>query len=197
MIDWLANTFEALGYRGIFIMMAMEGSIFPVPSELVIPRAGYLAHQGEMSLLAIILCGSFGSLAGAYLNYLAARHLGRPLLLKYGRLFWLNEKTLARAEAFFLRHGEMSTFVGRLLPGVRHLISLPAGLWGMSHFKFSLYTLLGSGSWVTVLALVGYWIGEQQSPTRQANQALAGVVLLCLVLISVYSIFVWRRWRRQ
>lgn len=195
LIDWMAKGFESLGYAGIFLMMFMEGSIFPVPSELVIPRAGYLAQKGEMNLLAVILCGTFGSLAGAYVNYSVARYFGRPLLLKYRRLFWINEERLARAERFFLRHGEISTFVGRLLPGVRHLISLPAGLSRMSHFRFSLFTLLGSGLWVSILAGIGYWIGEEREAVlRHAHQALAAVIVFCLLLTALY---VWRHRRRH
>lgn len=192
-IDWLVAAFESMGYPGIFLLMALEGSVFPMPSELVIPRAGYLARQGEMSLSALILCGAFGSLAGAYVNYFAARHLGRPLLLKYGRFFWVNEARLVRAERFFLRHGEISTFIGRLLPFVRHLISIPAGLSGMSHFKFSLYTLLGSGFWVSILALIGYGLGgEPELIRRHAREALAAVFVFCALLAAVY---VWRRRR--
>lgn len=194
-MNWLVQAFETLGYPGIFLLMLMEGSIFPVPSELVIPRAGYLAHEGEMSLLAVILCGTIGSLAGAYINYFAARHLGRPLLLKYGRIFWVNEKNLARAERFFLRHGEISTFVCRLLPVARHLVSIPAGLWGMSHFKFSLYTLLGSGLWVSILALIGYWFGEQrQLIMRYSYQALAALVFICVLLAIIC---LWRQRGRR
>jgi membrane protein DedA with SNARE-associated domain len=194
-IDWLVNLFEALGYPGIFLLMAMEGSVFPMPSELVIPRAGYLAHQGRMNLAAVIASGTAGSLAGAYLNYVVSRHLGRPLLLRYGRYVGISEKRFARAESFFLEHGEISTFVGRLLPGVRHLISIPAGISGMSHGRFTLYTLLGSGLWVTILAGIGYWIGEEEGLLRRYRyEAMAAVLACCAVLTAVY---VWRHLRRR
>jgi membrane protein DedA with SNARE-associated domain len=195
LIAWLVDFFEAMGYPGIFLLMAMEGSVFPMPSELVMPRAGYLAQQGRMNLLAVILSGTAGSLAGAYLNYFAARHLGRPLLLRYGRYLFINEKRFARAERFFLEHGEISTFIGRLLPVVRHLISVPAGLSGMSHWRFSLYTLLGSGLWVTILAGLGYWIGEEEALLRHyAREALAAVFAFCVLLTAIY---VWRHRRRR
>src|SRR5512147_2332750 len=162
LVTWLVLTIGALGYPGIFLLMAMESSVIPIPSELVMPPAGYLAQQGQMNALIAILCGTFGSLVGAYVNYFAARHLGRPLVLKYGKYVWISEEKFSRVESFFLKHGEISTFIGRLLPVVRHLISLPAGLSGMNHLRFSLYTLLGAGIWVSVLTWIGYFIGENQ-----------------------------------
>ncbi|MDD2319545.1 MAG: DedA family protein [Geobacteraceae bacterium] len=197
LINWLLTTIGAMGYPGIFLLMAMESSVIPVPSELVMPPAGYLAQQGEMSIFVAILCGTFGSLLGAYVNYFAARHLGRPLLLKYGRYVWITEEKFARVETFFLRHGEISTFLGRLLPVVRHLISLPAGLSGMNHLRFSLYTLLGAGIWVTVLTYIGYFIGEKRELImRYSHQAVILVVLCSAVILAVY-IWVHRRRKRN
>ena len=195
LIDWLVTTIGAMGYPGIFLLMAMESSIFPVPSELVMPPAGYLAQQGKMNIGLAILCGTLGSLVGAYANYFAARHLGRPLLLKYGRYVWITEEKFTRVENFFLRHGEISTFLGRLLPVIRHLISLPAGLAGMGHVRFSLYTLLGAGIWVTVLTYIGYFIGEKQELImRYSHQAVILVILCSAVILSVY---IWVHRRRQ
>lgn len=197
LIDWLVNTIGAMGYPGIFLLMAMESSIIPVPSELVMPPAGYLAQQGKMNIGMAILCGTFGSLLGAYVNYFAARHLGRPLLLKYGRYVWISEEKFTRVEDFFLRHGEISTFLGRLLPVVRHLISLPAGLAGMGHIRFSLYTLLGAGIWVTVLTYIGYFIGEKRDLImRYSQQAVILVVLASAVILAVY-IWIHRRRTRS
>lgn len=192
-INWLINTIGAMGYPGIFLLMAMESSVIPIPSELVMPPAGYLAQRGEMNLVLAILCGTVGSLVGAYANYFAAHYLGRPLLLKYGKYVWITEEKFAKVESFFLRHGEISTFIGRLLPVIRHLISLPAGLAGMHHWKFSLYTLLGAGIWCTVLTLIGYIIGKEQALImRYSHQAVIGVVLFSSILIAVY---VWRQRR--
>lgn len=187
LINWLVESIGAMGYPGIFILMAMESSVFPVPSELVMPPAGYLVQAGKMDMLAVILCGTFGSLFGAYLNYFAAHYLGRPLLLKYGKYVWITEEKFAKVECFFLKHGEISTFIGRLLPVVRHLISLPAGLAGMNHWKFSLYTLLGAGIWVTVLTWIGYFIGSNQELImRYSHQAIIGVLVFSALLIFVY-----------
>ncbi len=187
LINWLVQTIGALGYPGIFILMAMESSIIPIPSELVMPPAGYLAQQGQMNMAVAILCGTAGSLIGAYLNYFAAHYLGRPLVLKYGKYVWITEEKFAKVEKYFTDHGEISTFIGRLLPVVRHLISIPAGLAGMNHVKFSLYTLFGAGIWVTVLSYIGYFIGENQELImKYSHQALIGVIIASVVIIVVY-----------
>ncbi len=193
MINWLLSTIGSMGYPGIFILMAMESSVIPVPSELVMPPAGYLAHQGEMHIWVAILMGTVGSLVGAYANYFAAHYLGRPLVLKYGRYVWITEHKFAKVESFFLRHGEISTFIGRLLPVVRHLISIPAGIAGMNHLRFSLYTLAGAGIWCTILAWIGYFIGKEQALImKYSHQAVVGVILFSAVLVAVY---VWRQKR--
>jgi membrane protein DedA with SNARE-associated domain len=187
LIMWLVNTIGDLGYPGIFLLMAMESSVIPVPSELVMPPAGYLAQQGKMHVWVAIFWGTAGSLAGAYANYFASHYLGRPLLLKYGKYVWITEEKFARVEKYFRDHGEISTFIGRLLPVVRHLISLPAGLAGMNHFKFSLYTLAGAGIWVTILTYIGYFIGaNQELIMKYSHQALIIVVLLSIVIIYFY-----------
>jgi membrane protein DedA with SNARE-associated domain len=187
LVNWLLQTIGALGYPGIFALMAMESSVIPVPSELVMPPAGYLAQQGQMNMAIVILCGTMGSLVGAYANYFAAHYLGRPLVLKYGKYVWITEEKFAKVETFFKDHGEVSTFIGRLLPVVRHLISIPAGLAGMNHVKFSLYTLLGAGLWVTVLSYIGYFIGANRDLIMQySHQALIGAVTLSVVIIAVY-----------
>jgi membrane protein DedA with SNARE-associated domain len=186
-VDWLLQTIGAMGYPGIFLLMALESSVIPIPSELVMPPAGYLAQQGQMNMGWAILCGTAGSLVGAYANYFAAHYLGRPLILKYGKYVFITEEKFAKVENFFLKHGEISTFIGRLLPVVRHLISLPAGLAGMNHLKFSLYTLLGAGMWVTVLTFIGYFIGSNQELImKYSHHALFGVLLLSSLIVIIY-----------
>ena len=190
-IQWLLDTIGAMGYPGILLLMAMESSLIPVPSELVMPPAGYLAFQGKMNLAAAILCGTVGSLIGAYVNYFVSHYLGRPLILKYGRYVLIPPDKFERVERFFLQHGEISTFIGRLLPVIRHLISIPAGVAGMNHVKFSLYTLLGAGLWCTILTMIGYAIGENQQLIMQySHKALFWVVLFSAALVAVY---VWRQ----
>jgi membrane protein DedA with SNARE-associated domain len=187
LIDWLLTTIGALGYPGIFLLMAMESSVIPVPSELVMPPAGYLAAQGRMNIWIAIVMGTTGSLIGAYANYYAAHYLGRPLLLKYGKYVWITEEKFAKVEQYFKDHGEISTFIGRLLPVIRHLISLPAGLAGMNHVKFTIYTLAGAGIWVTILTWIGYFIGANQELIMQySHQAVIGVVIVSAVIIALY-----------
>ena len=203
-VNWLVETIGALGYPGVFLLMAMESSVIPIPSEVVMPPAGILAHRGEMSVIAAILCGTAGSLIGAYINYFTAHYLGRPLLLKYGRYVWITEEKFRKVEEFFQAHGEVSTFIGRLLPVVRHLISLPAGLAGMNHWRFSLYTLAGAGLWVTILTFIGYFIAPLVAPGQEAqskelimrysHQALIGVIIFSALLLAVY---VWRHKKKM
>ena len=191
LINWLLNTLNAMGYPGIFALMAMESSIIPLPSELVMPPAGYLAHQGQMNIWIAILIGTLGSLVGSYANYFAAHWLGRPLVLKYGKYVWITEEKFAKAECFFLKHGEISIFIGRLLPVIRHLISIPAGIAGMNHLRFSLYTLIGAGMWCTILAWIGYFIGKEQALImKYSHQAVIGVIIFSAVLIAFY---IWRQ----
>ena len=147
---WLVETIGSLGYAGIFILMAIESSVFPLPSEVVIIPAGFLAHKGEMNYFLIVIAGTFGSLAGACFNYFLALKLGRALLVKYGRFIFIKPEHLEKVEIFFKKHGEISTFSGRLIIGVRHFISLPAGLARMNLAKFSFYTILGSFIWVDI-----------------------------------------------
>jgi membrane protein DedA with SNARE-associated domain len=193
LLNWLVETIGNLGYPGIFLLMAMESSIVPVPSELVMPPAGYLAQQGKMHIGLAILAGTVGSLVGAYANYFAAQYLGRPLLYRYGKYVLISPEKLQRMETFFQRHGEISTFIGRLLPVIRHLISIPAGLSGMNHLRFSLYTLAGAGIWCTILAWIGYVIGQNQQLIMQySHQAILWVVIASVALIVGY---IW--WQRR
>jgi membrane protein DedA with SNARE-associated domain len=194
LMQMLVEGIGALGYPGIFLLMAMESSLIPVPSELVMPPAGYLAHQGLMNPWVAIMAGTVGSLAGAYANYYGAHYLGRPLVLKYGKYVLIPPDKFQRVERFFLRHGEISTFIGRLLPVVRHLISIPAGLSGMNHLRFSTYTLLGAFTWCSILTWIGYVIGRNQelimAYSRQAViWAAAGS---CLLIVA----YVWFQRRK-
>ena len=175
------------GYLGIFIMMAIESSFVPFPSEIVLIPAGYLASQGEMSITLIMLSALGGSLVGAFINYFLALTLGRTILLKYGKYFFIKEATLLKMEDFFASHGHISTFSGRLIPGIRQLISIPAGLARMNLAEFALYTALGAGIWALVLTLLGYFIGENQELISvYLKQITMGVVALLIILSVVY-----------
>lgn len=188
-ISWIVETVGQWGYTGIILLMFLESSFFPFPSEVVITPAGYLAAQGEMSLGLVILAGIAGSVLGAGFNYWLAVKWGRPFFLRYGRYFLVSEKSLHRAEQFFARHGHISTFVGRLLPGIRQYISLPAGLARMNLPLFVVFTALGAGIWVTILALAGYLIGNNQELIGQyLHQVMGAVFLACLLLVAGYVV---------
>ncbi len=186
-VNWIVQTVGNLGYIGIFIMMFLESSFFPFPSEVVMVPAGYLASKGEMSFTIALLAGIFGSLAGAIFNYYLAKHFGRAFLLKYGKYFFLKEDSLEKLEKYFKSHGEISTFTGRLIPGIRQYISLPAGMAKMDLKKFSIYTALGAGIWALVLILLGYFIGENETVIKEYLKTITIVTLLLVgVIITIY-----------
>ena len=185
-VSWIVETVESLGYGGIFIMMFLESSFFPFPSEVVMVPAGYLASKGEMNLLIVIASGILGSLAGAIFNYYLAIKFGRKFLAKWGKYVLIKEETLQKMEYFFAKHGHISTFTGRLIPAVRQYISLPAGLAKMDIWKFSLYTSLGAGIWVIILTMLGYFIGENQD---MISQYLKIIILTILALLAIGILF--------
>ena len=175
------------GYVGIFLLMAVESSFVPFPSEIVMIPAGYLASQGEMSLVLVLLSGLGGSMIGAFVNYYLALTLGRKILLKYGRYFFIKKESLWKMESYFNKHGHISTFTGRLIPGIRQLISIPAGLAKMNLLQFSLFTALGAGLWSLVLTLLGYFIGENQELiSTYLRQITIGVVGSLVVIGYIY-----------
>ncbi|MCC8116115.1 MAG: DedA family protein [Planctomycetes bacterium] len=159
---WLANTVLTLGYPGIVFLMAVESSLVPFPSELVMPPAGYLIHEGQMSWLPVILAGTAGSLLGALFNYFLALRFGRPFLLRFGKYVFLKPEHLERTERFFASHGEITTFVGRLIPVIRQLISLPAGISRMPLGRFCFFTTFGAALWITILTVIGWLVGQNQ-----------------------------------
>lgn len=192
---------DHLNYWTVTLLMTIESSFIPFPSEVIVPPAAYrAASTGEMNLLAILLCATLGAVLGALINYGLAAWLGRPLVLKFvnskvGHLCMLNEEKLHKAEAYFNRHGAVSTLVGRLIPAIRQLISIPAGLSGMKLLPFIGYTALGAGLWNSVLAGLGYWL-ESQIPedrlidtvTRYSHEigyGIAAVVAVVLLVIIV------------
>ncbi len=177
------------GYLGIFIMMAIESSFIPFPSEIVLIPAGYLASKGEMNIVFIMSSALSGSMVGAFVNYYLSLLLGRKLLIKYGKYFFIKEQTLQKMDDFFIKHGHISTFVGRLIPGIRQLISVPAGIAKMNIGIFSIYTALGAGIWALVLTLLGYFIGENQELIDIYLKQITMVVLLILVILSSVYIY--------
>lgn len=186
-VEWLVQTIGQLGYPGICALMFLESTFFPFPSEVVIPPAGYLASQQTMNIWAVIGLGTLGSLLGALFNYWLALRFGRPLFEKFGSYLLISPKTLDRADRFFDRHGHISTLVARLIPGIRQVISLPAGLARMRLDLFCLFTSLGAGIWVVILALMGYWFGHNQDlVAEKLNQILLVLAPICVLGILLY-----------
>ncbi|MFX4218930.1 DedA family protein [Aliarcobacter butzleri] len=185
-INFIVETIGDLGYFGIFILMFLESTVFPIPSEVVMIPAGYLAHKGEMNIYIVILLGILGSLGGALFNYYFALKFGRKFLMKYGKYFLVSHESIEKTEKFFKNHGHISTFSGRLIPGLRHYISLPAGLARMNLFVFCLYTTLGATIWVIILTLLGYYIGDNEELVKEYLRYLIVGLLLCLILLGIW-----------
>ena len=193
--QFLVNQIGDMGYLGIFLLMFIESTFFPFPSEIIMIPAGYLAYQGEMNLYIVIVVGILGSVAGALLNYYLAMHLGKKIILKYGKYFFIKEETLDKLDTFFAKHGDISTFTGRLIPGIRQLISLPAGLARMNIAKFSFYTAIGAGIWIVVLVAVGYMVGSNQELISKYMKSATLIALVSVVLIIVFYVVRHRRRR--
>lgn len=206
-LTWLVHQVEVFGYTGIFVMMFLESTFCPFPSEVAMIPAGFLAAQGKMDATLAVLAGLFGSLAGAYFNYYLARRVGIPVLRRYGQYFFFDESKLDRCNEIFRRHGEIATFVCRLIPLVRQYISLPAGLAGMHLGRFGFYTGLGAGIWVIVLVAFGYGIGEvdtnpdwrvikeQWQNNKPTIYAVVGSGLA--FILGVYLVVKWRKRRAK
>lgn len=190
-LGWVENW----GYLGVIILMAMESSIFPVPSEVVIPPAAILAaSSGKMSLAGVILAGTFGSWLGSAITYFVSRAVGRPVVEKWGKYFFVPPDKLLRAERFMHRYEAGGIFFARLLPVIRHLISIPAGIIRMGFGKFSALTVIGAGIWCSVLAWLGEKVGKGLDPNQpidpeslvkavkqQSHLVLAIVLLVCVL----------------
>ena len=181
-VHFLVETIGQWGYVGIFLLMFLESSFFPFPSEVVMIPAGYLAYNGEMNIVLVILSGVLGSISGAWLNYLIASKFGRKFLEKF-----ISTEKLNKLDEFFEKHGHISTFSGRLIPGVRQYISFPAGLAKMNGLVFSFFTGLGSLIWILVLVGLGYFIGQNQTLIHKYLKEITVITLIILgIIIFIY-----------
>jgi len=196
LFDWyMAN----LNYFTIALLMLIESTFLPLPSEVVIPFAAYKAGQGELNVFIVVISGTIGALTGSLINYTLAYYLGRPIVYKFagsrlGRMFLLSEEKVMNAEEYFIRNGKTSTFIGRLVPGIRHLISIPAGLARMSLRDFMLFTFIGAGIWNILLAIIGFYL---YAVREQIFPYLGHILVGVGVIFVVYLIIKARRNREK
>jgi len=190
-IDWYMQN---MSYLAIVLLMAIESTFLPLPSELVIPPAAWKAAQGDMNLFLVILAGTVGALLGSLINYGLAYFLGRKIIYafaetRFARMCMVTPEKVHKAEAYFVAHGRTSTFIGRLVPGIRHLISIPAGLAKMPLRDFMLFTFIGAGLWNVILALLGYFLYSQQELLNRYFHELSLILLVLGFLFVIYLIY--------
>ena len=200
-ISFINSCLDHLNYGTITLLMAIESSFIPFPSEIIVPPAGYLAADGKLDLSLVIFFSTLGSLIGAAINYTLAYILGRPLLYKFvnskiGHLCLLSQESLEKAENYFNKNGAVSTFVGHLLPAIRQLISIPAGLVKLNFLKFVTYTTLGAGIWNCILAFIGYMlhksignIDEIPGLAKEYGHYISLIIIVVLVIAAVIYYF--------
>lgn len=182
-----------LQYAGVALLMAIESACIPLPSEVILPFAGYLVYKGELSLWLVALAGAFGCLVGSLVAYAIGAWGGRPLAIRYGRFVLISARELDWADRWFQRHGSITIFIGRLLPIVRTFISLPAGVAKMPLLRFSAYTFLGSFVWSLALAWIGLKLGQHWQSLGGIFHRFDGVVLA--VLVIGVAVYLWYRLR--
>ncbi|HVL87085.1 MAG TPA: DedA family protein [Candidatus Thermoplasmatota archaeon] len=193
LVELAAETMHALGYFGVYVLMVMESFITPIPSMAVMPTVGFLVADGRMELGLAILASSAGSLTGSLVGYATGARLGRPALLRYGRYFLLHERHLRRTEELFARYGGAVVFVGRFLPVVRHLISIPAGMGRMPLPRFVAFTLLGATAWNCILLVVGMTLRSEWHVVRAGYAWVDYAVVAALAALVVWWVVSHRR----
>ena len=195
-VSWIVEAISAGGYLGVVVLMAIESACIPLPSEVIMPFAGYLASIGRFSLIGAATMGALGCNAGSTLAYLVAAKGGRPAIERWGPYMLIGRGELDRTEKFFARYGSLTVFAGRLLPVVRTFIAFPAGLARMPMMKFQIYTFLGSWPWCFALAYIGFLLGQRwhSDPTfRRLFHQLDMIIVF--MIIGVVGWFAWSRWR--
>lgn len=197
----LLEIIHELGYLGIFIGMTIESSFFPFPSEVILIPAGALVAQGKMTLGLVFLMGLLGSLTGALINFFLAMYLGRTtidlLVSKYKRILFLNKEKIKQSDDYFKKHGEITTFVGRFIPVIRQLISLPAGFSRMNLFKFCLFTSLGAGAWVVILIYLGILFGNNAGLIQENLHLITSIILLLMGIVGIAYVLLNKKLKRK
>ena len=193
MADWIIRTIESMGYFGVVCLMFLENVFPPIPSEFIMPLAGFMVSKEEQTLSGVVLAGTIGSVLGALALYYAGYFIGEErlnrLIEKYGRWLTISLEDLERAKRWFAKHGRMAVLVCRLVPGIRSLISIPAGIARMPLVPFLFYTAMGAGFWTTMLAYTGYVLGEKFQQVERYLNPFSYIVLLAIALIYVKRVF--------
>ena len=195
-MNWLLNN---LTYPNIFLLMLLESTVVPVPSELVVAPAAYHAASGGLNVFLVILVATIGAAVGASINYVVALYVGRPVIYKFANSKWgkmclLNQEKVEKSERYFDKHGIVATLTGRLIPGIRHLISIPAGLARMNYWKFLLYTVIGAGVWHSILAALGWYLhavvpeDELDATIEKYNHYIVLGIIVIVVLVIAYFV---------
>lgn len=188
-LSFIVDFVENLGYLGIFIMTFIEGTFVPIPSEFTIIPAGYLVAKGQFQMHIVLFCSILGTLCGALSNYFIAYHYGRIFVQKFGKYIFFGEDKLKYMENYFYKHGTISVFIGRMLPGLKHFISFPAGLAKMNVKLFCIYSSLGATSWVLILFFLGYFIGNNDLELKKYITHINYILLILLsLLVTIYVI---------
>ena len=197
LIEFFIGSIDKLNYVGIFFLMAVESSFIPFPSEIIMIPAGVLISRGEMTFIGVFFAGLLGSLLGAYINYYLALILGRPIINKlvdkYGRLLFIDSKKIERSDKFFEKHGDIATFLGRLIPVIRQLISLPAGFSKMNSVKFGVFTALGAGIWMFVLVFLGMTFGDNQNLIEENLKLISLILVFFFVFVILLYYYIKKR----
>jgi len=180
---------SAIGYPGVFLLMALESMVVPIPAELVMPFAGFLVSTGRFNMLGVLVASSLGSLSGSFLSYGMGKLGGNRFVVRFGKILLLDLEDLKKTEDWFRRRGEKTIFIGRLIPVVRHLISIPAGIGNMNKRKFALYTLIGASLWNMILAYLGYELGQNWAKIRHYTEPVSIVVAVSLLAGFVYFVY--------
>jgi membrane protein DedA with SNARE-associated domain len=179
---------DKTGYASVFVMMVMESMVFPIPSEAVMPFAGFLIAESRFSFAGVIIISTFGSIIGSLISYWIGRYGGKPFIDRFGKYLLLNEHDLAITEKFFGKHGDITILICRFIPVIRHLISIPAGTGRMNLLKFSLYTIIGAGLWNTFLTVCGFYLRKNWETVMEYSRFVDIAVLL--ILIGLVVLFV-------
>lgn len=200
-MNWITSLLSNLNYGTVYLLMLLESTVVPVPSELVVAPAAYHSAAGHLNIWLVVLFATLGAMTGATINYLAGYYLGRPIIYKFansrvGHLCLLNQSKVEKSEKYFDDHGMVATITGRLIPGIRHLISIPAGLAKMNYWKFLLYTTIGAGAWHAILAVLGWYLHDIV-PEEQLNDKILEYgeyikVVICLIVAIALVYFIIR-----